>query len=123
MEDGPADEDGPIIADAADPIAPRPMEAMKAVGPIGPAETVGETMAEAAIAVETGVRMETAIAMETTEAVESAEVVEAAMMIDVGLGGCRGRHGSACERERYGAGRNGGFESDRGEIVLALGLW
>ena len=120
MQNGPTDEGGSVIADAADPIAPRPMETMEAVSPIGATETVGETMAEPAIAVEAGVGMETAVpveaavAMEASEMVETTEVVEPAMVIDGGFGGCRGRYGSARERERYDAGRDGRLESGLG---------
>ena len=120
MQNRPTDEDGSIIADPPDPIAPGAVEPMKAVGTIGTAETVGETMAEPAVAVETGIGMEAAVAVETTEAmeatemVETAEVVVSAVMIDGGLGRGRGRHGSTGKRERDGAGRDGGLESGMG---------
>ena len=120
MQNGATDEDGPVIADAAYPIAPRPMETMKAVGPIGATETVGETMAEPAVTVEAGVGMETAVPveatkmMETTEAVKTTEVVEPAMVIDGGFGGRRRRYGGARERERNRTGRDGRLESGSG---------
>ncbi len=80
MQGGPADEHGLVNADTAHAIAIRPVEAMEAVGPIGTSETVTETMAEPAMAVETSEVVEPAVVMEAAITVEAAMSTKAAMM-------------------------------------------